>query len=77
MLACVLVFAYPCAGLLTIFDPLRPTTDQVVEFGAPVELMAKDGGSFRQLCERSGEMAVLQEMSQAAHQARLDKTEQR
>ncbi|CED84845.1 Multidrug resistance-associated protein/mitoxantrone resistance protein, ABC superfamily [Phaffia rhodozyma] len=44
----------------------------VEEFGSPVELLAKEGGSFRQLCEKSGELATLQEMADAAHQARSE-----
>jgi hypothetical protein len=45
---------------------------KVVEFGPPVELLEKEGegARFRQLADRSGEIVVLKEMAQAAHEAR-------
>lgn len=37
---------------------------KVMEYGAPWELMQKEGGIFRELCKQSGEETQLWEVSQ-------------
>ncbi|KAF2263838.1 hypothetical protein CC78DRAFT_533624 [Lojkania enalia] len=43
---------------------------EVVEFGDPWNLIRSDGGSFRSMCETSGEMESLLKEAEKAHQAR-------
>lgn len=66
----------PGATLLVIAHRLRTIIDfdkilvlnkgEVLEYDSPLALLERQGSSFRELCERSGEMAVLRELAQRA-----------
>ncbi|CAI6333286.1 unnamed protein product [Periconia digitata] len=43
---------------------------EVIEFGDPFDLVSKDGGSFRGMCEMSGELDALVVEAKKAHDAR-------
>ena len=42
----------------------------VLEYGDPYDLITKDGGNFRSMCETSGELDALTDTAKAAHDAR-------
>ncbi|CAO2649540.1 Nn.00g069250.m01.CDS01 [Neocucurbitaria sp. VM-36] len=42
----------------------------VLEYGDPYDLITKDGGNFRSMCETSGELDALTDTAKAAHNAR-------
>jgi ABC-type multidrug transport system fused ATPase/permease subunit len=42
----------------------------VIEFGDPFDLVTKEGGSFRSMCETSGELDALIATAKGAHDAR-------
>ncbi|KAJ4367034.1 Transporter of the ATP-binding cassette (ABC) [Neocucurbitaria cava] len=44
----------------------------VLEYGDPYDLIRKDGGEFRSMCETSGELDALTGTARAAHQGRKD-----
>jgi ABC-type multidrug transport system fused ATPase/permease subunit len=43
---------------------------EVIEFGDPWDLLRKDGGSFRSMCETTGEMEHLEKEAKKASEAR-------
>jgi ABC-type multidrug transport system ATPase subunit len=42
----------------------------VIEYGDPYDLVRKEGGSFRAMCETTGEITALTETAKTAHAAR-------
>jgi ABC-type multidrug transport system fused ATPase/permease subunit len=42
----------------------------VIEFGDPYDLVTKEGGSFRSMCETSGELDALVQTAKTAHDSR-------
>ncbi|KAL6704575.1 Transporter of the ATP-binding cassette (ABC) [Coniothyrium glycines] len=47
---------------------------EVIEFGDPYDLLRKEGGSFRGMCETSGELESLIKTARIAHEARQAST---
>jgi ABC-type multidrug transport system fused ATPase/permease subunit len=45
---------------------------EVIEFGEPLELMEREGGFFRGMCEGSGEAEVLKELAAKARREKMD-----
>jgi ABC-type multidrug transport system fused ATPase/permease subunit len=46
---------------------------EVIEFGEPLELMEKEGGFFRGMCEKSGEGDILKDLAIKAHKGKTQK----
>jgi ABC-type multidrug transport system fused ATPase/permease subunit len=42
----------------------------VIEYGDPYDLVTKEGGSFRSMCETTGELEALTQTAKTAHDAR-------
>jgi len=42
----------------------------VIEYGDPYDLVRQDGGSFRSMCETTGEIETLEQTARSAHEAR-------
>ena len=49
---------------------------EVIEYGHPYDLVRKDGGSFRSMCQTSGELDSLASTAKAAYEAKTNTTTQ-
>ncbi|KAF2823699.1 hypothetical protein CC86DRAFT_327552 [Ophiobolus disseminans] len=47
----------------------------VIEFGDPYDLVTQDGGSFKAMCETTGELEALQQTAKNAYEARKEKVQ--
>jgi len=43
---------------------------EVIEYGDPFDLVSRDGGIFRGMCEMTGDLEVLEKDAKKAHDAR-------